>query len=34
MAGDFLVPAAHVEMMYQTDVRGHSGTFHFRVAEK
>ncbi len=34
MAGDFLVPAAHVEMMYQTDVRGHSGTFHFRVIEK
>jgi hypothetical protein len=34
MAGEFLVPAAHVEMMYQTDVRGHSGTFHFRVAEK
>jgi hypothetical protein len=34
MAGDFFVPAAHVEMMYQTDVRGHSGTFHFRVADK
>jgi hypothetical protein len=34
MAGDFLVSAAHVEMMYQTDVRGHSGTFHFRVVAK
>jgi hypothetical protein len=33
-AGDFLVPEAHVEMTYQTDVRGHSGTFTFRVSEK
>ncbi|HWG44801.1 MAG TPA: alpha-2-macroglobulin family protein [Gemmataceae bacterium] len=34
LPGDYLVPAAHVEMMYQTEVRGHSGTFAFRVAEK
>jgi len=33
LAGDFLVPPAVVEMMYQTETRGHSGTFHFRVAD-
>ena len=32
LPGEYLVPAAHVEMMYQTEVRGHSGTFVFRVA--
>lgn len=34
LAGEYLVPPAHVEMMYQTEVRGHSGAFAFRVAEK
>lgn len=32
MPGEFLVPPAHVEMMYRTQTRGHSGTFTFRVA--
>ena len=32
MSGEFLVPPAHVEMMYRTQTRGHSGTFTFRVA--
>jgi uncharacterized protein YfaS (alpha-2-macroglobulin family) len=34
MPGEYLVPPAHVEMMYQTEVRGHSGTFAFRVTDK
>jgi uncharacterized protein YfaS (alpha-2-macroglobulin family) len=34
LAGDYLVPAAHVEMMYRTEVRGHSGTFTLRVRDK
>lgn len=34
LAGDYLVPAAHVEMMYRTEVRGHSDTFLLRVREK
>ncbi len=34
LPGEYLVPAAHVERMYQTEVRGHSGTFAFRVAGK
>jgi uncharacterized protein YfaS (alpha-2-macroglobulin family) len=33
-AGEFLVPPARAEMMYQTDVHGHSGTFALRVVEK
>jgi hypothetical protein len=33
-AGDYLVPAARAEMMYQTDVHGHSGTFALRVVER
>jgi hypothetical protein len=32
MPGEFLVSPAHVEMMYRTEKRGHSGTFTFRVA--
>jgi hypothetical protein len=32
LPGEYLVAPAHVEMMYQTEVRGHSGTFAFRVA--
>jgi uncharacterized protein YfaS (alpha-2-macroglobulin family) len=34
LAGEYLVPPAAVELMYQTDRRGHSGTFHFRVVER
>ena len=33
LAGDFVVPPAFVELMYQTEVRGHSGTFALRVTE-
>ena len=33
-AGEFLVPPAVVEMMYQTETRGHSGTFRFRAVER
>jgi uncharacterized protein YfaS (alpha-2-macroglobulin family) len=33
MAGEFLVPPARAEMMYRTQTRGHSGTFHFKVAD-
>ncbi|HTU20570.1 MAG TPA: alpha-2-macroglobulin family protein [Gemmataceae bacterium] len=34
MPGVFLVSPAHVEMMYRTQTRGHSGTFTFRVAKR
>ncbi|HEY7158717.1 MAG TPA: hypothetical protein VH575_32535, partial [Gemmataceae bacterium] len=34
LPGEYLVPPAHVEMMYQTEVRGHSDTFALRVTEK
>jgi uncharacterized protein YfaS (alpha-2-macroglobulin family) len=34
LAGDYLIPVARVELMYQTEVRGHSGTFRLRVVEK
>jgi hypothetical protein len=34
LAGDYLVPAAHVEMMYRTEVRGHSGTSTLHVRDK
>lgn len=27
LAGDFVVPPAFVELMYQTEVRGHDGSF-------
>ena len=33
LAGDFIVPPAYVELMYKTALRGHSGTFRFKVAE-
>lgn len=33
LAGDYLVPAAQVEMMYRTEIRGHSGTFSLRIAD-
>jgi hypothetical protein len=31
LAGDYVVPPANVEMMYQTETRGHSGTFMLKV---
>ncbi len=31
LAGDYTVPAAFVELMYQTETRGHSGTFSLKV---
>lgn len=34
LAGDYLVPAAQVEMMYRTEIRGHSGTFTLRIVDK
>jgi uncharacterized protein YfaS (alpha-2-macroglobulin family) len=34
LPGEYLVCPAHVEVMYKTEVRGHSGTFAFRVADK
>ena len=34
VAGEFVVPPARVELMYQTEIRGHSGTFRFKVAEQ
>jgi uncharacterized protein YfaS (alpha-2-macroglobulin family) len=34
MAGQFVVAPASVELMYQTDVRGHSGTFRFSVGDE
>jgi len=33
LGGDFVVPPAFVELMYQTEVRGHSGTFGLRVTD-
>jgi hypothetical protein len=34
LSGEFVVPPAWVELMYQTEVRGHSGTFSLKVEEK
>jgi uncharacterized protein YfaS (alpha-2-macroglobulin family) len=34
MAGTFVVPPARMELMYQTEVRGHSDSFRFRVSDK
>lgn len=31
--GEFLIPPAHVELMYDTEVRGHSGSFRLLVGE-
>ena len=31
LAGRYVVPAATAELMYATETRGHSGTFHFTV---
>ncbi len=33
LAGEYVVPAARAELMYDTPTRGHSGTFTFRVVE-
>ena len=33
LSGDFVAPPAFVELMYQTEVRGHSGTFQLKVKE-
>lgn len=33
LSGEFVVPPAFVELMYQTEVRGHSGTFRLTVKE-
>jgi hypothetical protein len=33
LAGEFVIPPANVEMMYQTETRGHSGSFVLRVEE-
>ena len=33
LAGDYVVPPAFVELMYQTETRGHSGTFHLNVVD-
>ena len=33
LAGEYVVPPAYAELMYKPDVRGHSGTFRFKVAE-
>jgi uncharacterized protein YfaS (alpha-2-macroglobulin family) len=33
LAGEYVVPPAFVELMYQPEVRGHSGTFAFTVKE-
>ena len=34
LAGEFVISPARVELMYQTETRGHSGTFVLKVAEK
>jgi uncharacterized protein YfaS (alpha-2-macroglobulin family) len=33
LAGEFVIAPAAVELMYQTETRGHSGTFVLKVAE-
>jgi uncharacterized protein YfaS (alpha-2-macroglobulin family) len=33
LAGDYVVPPAFVELMYQTETRGHSGTFNLKVKD-
>ncbi len=34
LVGDLLVPPARAELMYQTNVTGHSGTFRLRVVDQ
>ena len=33
LSGDYVVPPAQVELMYQTETRGHSGTFVLKVVD-
>ena len=33
LAGEYTVPPADVELMYDTQVRGHSASFRLRVEE-
>jgi uncharacterized protein YfaS (alpha-2-macroglobulin family) len=33
LAGEYVVPPASVELMYDTETRGHSGTFRFTVVD-
>ena len=33
LAGEYTVPPAYCELMYKPDVRGHSGTFRFKVTD-
>ena len=34
LAGQYTIPPAYAEMMYKTTVRGHSGTFRFKVSDE
>ena len=34
MAGEYVLPPAQAEMMYDSDVRGHSGTFRLKVVDE
>jgi hypothetical protein len=34
LAGQYVVAPASVELMYETDVRGHSGTFSLNVTDE
>jgi len=34
MAGKYMIPPARCEMMYNTEFRGHSGTFHLNVVDE
>jgi uncharacterized protein YfaS (alpha-2-macroglobulin family) len=34
LPGEFIAAPAQVEMMYQPEIRGHSGTFRFKVTER
>jgi hypothetical protein len=33
LAGEYVVAPAWVELMYQTETRGHSGSFQLKVTE-
>jgi len=34
LAGEYTIPPAYAELMYKTTVRGHSGTFRFKIKDK
>jgi hypothetical protein len=34
MSGEFVVAPAHAELMYKPEIRGHSGTFRFKVGNE